>query len=191
MAWYLGDAGVGKALQVFISVLVVSCPCALGLALPLADEMVIAKLRRLGLFVRTADLWPRLASVRRVVFDKTGTLTLEVPELDGAALDHLTDEELGALSTLVADSLHPVGKSLRESLAARGSFSPGDEEVREDIGNGVELSDAGGRRWTLGKSGWATASKDGADSVFAVDGRVLAEFNFREAFRPKAREELG
>ena len=177
-------------MQVFISVLVVSCPCALGLALPLADELVIAKLRRLGLFVRSADLWSRLSGVRRIVFDKTGTLTLEVPELDGGTLDHLCDDELRVLSTLVADSLHPVGKSLRENLAARGTFSPGSHAVREVIGMGVELSDAGDRRWSLGRAAWAGASESGADSVFAVDGQVLAEFNFREALRPKAREEL-
>ena len=189
-AWYLGGAGIGKALQVFISVLVVSCPCALGLALPLADELVIAKLRRLGLFVRSADLWARLGSVDRIVFDKTGTLTLEVPELDGRPLDQLGDEELRALSTLVADSLHPVGKSLRESLAARGSFSPGTGEVHELVGSGVELTGDDGRRWTLGKSGWGSDSASGVDCVLAADGDTVAEFNFREAFRPKAREEL-
>ena len=189
-AWILGGAGIGKALQVFISVLVVSCPCALGLALPLADELVIAKLRRLGLFVRSGDLWPRLSRVGRIVFDKTGTLTLEVPELDGRPLDQLGEEALGALSTLVADSLHPVGKSLRESLAARGSFAPGLGDVQELIGSGVELRGDDGRRWTLGKSGWGASSASGVDCIFAVDGKTLAEFNFREAFRPKAREEL-
>ncbi len=189
-AWYLSGAGLGKSLQVFISVLVVSCPCALGLALPLADELVIAKLRRLGLFVRSSDLWSRLSAVDRIVFDKTGTLTLEVPELVGRPLEALTLDELGALSALVADSLHPVGKSLRESLAGRGSFSPADGEVCELVGSGVEFVGGDGRCWSLGKAGWVTGATGDADCVFAADGETIAEFHFREALRPKTREEL-
>ena len=188
LAWYLGGGGAGKALQVFISVLVVSCPCALGLALPLADELVIAKLRRIGLFVRSGDLWGRLRGVRRIVFDKTGTLTLEVPELRSGALDHLGDDERAALSTLVADSLHPVGKSLRENLAASGHFAPTGDAIGEVVGSGVEFTDASGRHWQLGKPGWA--AKSGGDCVFSRDGEVLAELAFQEGFRPKAREEL-
>lgn len=188
LAWNVGGGGAGKALQVFISVLVVSCPCALGLALPLADELVIAKLRRIGLFVRSGDLWSRLSGVRRIVFDKTGTLTLEVPELEAGVLEQLAEDERAALSTLVADSLHPVGKSLRESLAARGTFAPTGDAIEEVVGSGVAFTDAGGREWQLGKPGWVV--KSAADCVFTRDGQLVVELNFQEGFRPKAREEL-
>ncbi|MFT4549721.1 MAG: Cu2+-exporting ATPase [Verrucomicrobiales bacterium] len=189
IGWLASGAGPGAALQVFISVLVVSCPCALGLALPLADELVVSKLRKIGLFVRSADLWGRLASVRRIVFDKTGTLTLEVPELENTELlDNLDTESLGVLSTLVADSLHPVGKSLRECLAARGEFAPLPTATEEVVGQGVALVDEKGQRWQLGKPGWAAESE--ADCIFTLDGRTLAGFHFQEGFRPKARQEL-
>lgn len=87
---WLFAAGWWQAGAIVTAVLVVSCPCALGLAVPLADELAIVALRRAGVFVRTGDLWERLAQVRRVVFDKTGTLTFEMPHLSNPqALDAL------------------------------------------------------------------------------------------------------
>jgi len=189
IGWLASGASAGLALQVFISVLVVSCPCALGLALPLADELVVSKLRKIGLFVRSGDLWSRLSGVRRIVFDKTGTLTLEVPELESVKpLDQLDTGQLAALSTLVEESLHPVGKSLRETLAASGEFSPGKEATEEVVGQGVAFSDTDGQHWQLGRPGWA--AKLDADCVLTMDGNVVAGFRFREGFRPQARQEL-
>ena len=79
-----------------ISVFVVSCPCALGVAIPLADDMAASAMERLGVFVRTATLWPRLRRVRRVIFDKTGTLTLERPVLENPEAVSGLDDDGGA-----------------------------------------------------------------------------------------------
>ena len=80
-AWAVAGGGWVKSLQVMVSVLVVSCPCATGLALPLADDLSRTLLQRAGVFLRRDDFWGRLASVRHLLFDKTGTLTMERPEL--------------------------------------------------------------------------------------------------------------
>jgi len=80
LAWAVASGDAHRALAVALSVLVVSCPCAIGLALPLADEMAVTALRRAGVFVRENDLWARLGRVRKIIFDKTGTLTLESPD---------------------------------------------------------------------------------------------------------------
>jgi Cu2+-exporting ATPase len=131
--WVSGDAS--RTWSVVTAVLVVSCPCAIALAFPLADEMATVALRRRGVFVRESDLWPRLARLRHVVFDKTGTLTLETPVLrNPEAITALTPEARNALYTLVRESAHPVSQALLEHLLASGSAQLIAGEVRETIG---------------------------------------------------------
>ena len=150
LGWALATGDFLHAGAVVTAILVVSCPCALGLAYPLAEEVATVALRRRGVFVRAADLWPRLRNVRTLVFDKTGTLTLETPVLQNPqALDGLGDEARAALLGLVRDNPHPVSCSLHEALLARGGGTALKGEVVETIGQGVRLGD-----WTLGRIGW-------------------------------------
>lgn len=119
-AWLAAGKGFASSLQVLISVLVVSCPCALGLALPLLEEILLAKLKTHGLFIRRHSLWNRLKKVKRLDFDKTGTLTEPVKRLENPeAIDQLDDESLAALRRLVETNHHPVGRALREVVVAR------------------------------------------------------------------------
>jgi len=195
IAWWDGGRQAPKAIQVAVSVLVVSCPCALGLALPLAQELSVGGLRRLGLFIRCQDLWPRLRRVRQVVFDKTGTLTLETPQLEEAqALDALAPKAQLALASLVWSSRHPASQALREALAARqiNSSQAPPIQVRETPGQGLEGLDADGHLWRLGRPSWADEASPTtmgspalqAQATFASDGQALAHFSFREELRP-------
>ncbi|HKU38677.1 MAG TPA: heavy metal translocating P-type ATPase metal-binding domain-containing protein, partial [Polyangiales bacterium] len=74
-AWWLWSGNLTRALEVATAICVVTCPCAIGIAAPLAEDLVLAGLRRAGLFVRSASFLDRALAVRRIVFDKTGTLT--------------------------------------------------------------------------------------------------------------------
>lgn len=201
LGWWLVAGDGPRAWAVVTAVLVVSCPCALGLAYPLADEMATLALRRHGVFVREGDLFPRLARIRRLVFDKTGTLTLETPVLaDPSALVALGPPARAALLALVRDNPHPLSQCLAEELLGGGlvaGLEPLPGEVEEEAGFGLQLR-SGGALWTLGRPGWrggrpgiVTTSEDsGYDSEFACDGVVLARFRFTDAARPGAREEL-
>ncbi|NBB78682.1 MAG: ATPase P, partial [Verrucomicrobia bacterium] len=117
--WALLSGDLLKSTQVLISVLIVSCPCALGVALPMCDEFANARLRRSGLFIKSGQIWERLRQVRTVVFDKTGTLTLDIPRLKNPdavrSLDPLATQ---ALHNLVENNRHPIARSLREALLA-------------------------------------------------------------------------
>ncbi len=187
-----GDWQTGA--QAMMSVFVVSCPCALGVAVPLADDMAASAMERLGVFVRTATLWPRLQHVRRVIFDKTGTLTLERPILDNPqAVANLDEASALALARLTRGSLHPVARALLEALGHRGQKlleGNGDGDPREFPGLGVALLTGEGN-WSLGKVGW---TGDGALGVVAassgselrLDGRRIASFAFSESLRPGA-----
>jgi Cu2+-exporting ATPase len=183
----------GAALQAAISVLIVSCPCAIGLAFPLATELAVGALRRSGVYARDAGIWERALAVRRVVFDKTGTLSLETPRLiNPDALARLDATEKAALAALVDHNLHPFGRGLREALGA--SVATTLEGRLESIpGKGMALTDANGRRWTLGRVDWHRASEGstpGAQTEFCRDGARIALFDFAEEPRPHAAEEI-
>lgn len=192
LGWWLAGYHA-LALQVLVSTLVVSCPCAIGVSLPMADEMATAFARRLGCFVRQSTLWPRLRRVRVVAFDKTGTLTLDVPQLrDPEALVRLTPEDRGALELMVSTSLHPVGKSLREALllTALPQVKPdGEYELEEVTGLGISLR-AGGVTWKLGRPEWTGSEQTTAECLFSRGEGTVATFAFVETLRPEAREEL-
>ncbi len=202
--WRTGDGP--RAGAVVVSILVVSCPCALGLAFPLADEIATVALRRRGVFVRAADLWPRLRRLRRVAFDKTGTLTLETPILrEPEKLAALDGPARAALLALVQDSPHPVSRCLHECLLAFGADrSPASSNhteqagvVTESVGDGLELC-AGGVSWRLGRADWTVvtsatvgrAPSDESATVLARDGAAVARFHFSDTARPGAKEEL-
>lgn len=178
LSWWLGTHDAARTWSVVTAVLVVSCPCAIGLAFPLTDEMATVALRRFGVFVREADVWPRLTRVRKIIFDKTGTLTLETPMLENPeALARLSPVARAALAAIVRDNAHPVSQCLHENLLAGdfagGASAPGEPRatlqstahpegspyqepvglIEEEPGFGVLLRTAQGV-WSLGRPGW-------------------------------------
>jgi Cu2+-exporting ATPase len=174
--WVTGD--VLRTWSVVTAVLVVSCPCAIGLAFPLAEEMATVALRRRGVFVRENDLWAKLGRVRKLVFDKTGTLTLETPVLlNPEALSSLDADARAALHALVRDNPHPASQCLLENLLAAGAPEPLAGEVRETVGYGVELLAATGGHWSLGRADWPAAAP-------SVTHKVTVEATQNSPFSP-------
>ena len=199
LGFWCGRGEWVTGLQAMISVFVVSCPCALGVAIPLADDLAASAMERLGVYVRTATLWPRLRRVKKVVFDKTGTLTLERPVLENPdEVSRLDDAAALALAQLTRSSLHPVARALLESLGTRGQkllAQAPPANPSEFPGLGVVLTSASGR-WSLGKSGWdgqdpvAATTATGAGSELRRDGTLVAAFQFSESLRPGVLETL-
>jgi len=192
--WWVATGALLPALQVLISVLVVSCPCASGVALPLCRDLAASRLRRLGVFIRDGDVWARLDGVRKILFDKTGTLTLEAMSLlNPEGLRHLLARERSVLLAMVQDSLHPVSGCLREQLLAdRVAPAGAGGWVGETIGSGLEM-ECDGSIWRLGRGEWAAPndySSLEADCLFTRDGEVLGAFRFGEVAREDAREEI-
>lgn len=184
------------ALQVVLSVLVVSCPCALGVAAPLAHEWGVLRLRQYGLFVREASLFSRLDNIRKIVFDKTGTLTLETPVCKNPEiLNGLKDEAREALRKITEKSGHPYSRSLRQQLwqfPAPAQTPQPDFIVEEVIGKGLQSSD---KTWRLGKMNWALdeGALDGkieGDCFLSHHGKLVAAFRFEEAVRQQARSAM-
>ena len=191
-AWLAVTHDFGKSLSVATAVLIVTCPCAFGIATPLAYDLVQAGLRRAGLFVRSPGFLDRAAQVRTVVFDKTGTLTSGTVLLTPAslaAIEALEAVDRRALADLVLRSTHPKSMAIREALGENDAYDAG-AIVVEHPGLGVELVRRG-IRYRLGAPAWAASgSHASADVAFAKDDALLAELSTREAPRADAEREV-
>ncbi len=178
---------ISDALQVFVSVLVVSCPCAIGVAIPLCDEIAAATARKRGVIIRDPTIWSRIAEVRTVCFDKTGTLTSDTPELvNRDALDALSASERETLLSMAWRSLHPAACALREALIAKGTVADeAADDATEYPGLGIEWRDQEGKLWRVGRAGWSGPKEAGGGTIFSCDNQVLGRFEFAETPRPE------
>ena len=113
LGWILISGDVRFALNVAIAVLIITCPCALGLAVPAVSTAAIGKLYELGFLVKSGTALERLAEVDSVVFDKTGTVTL--PGVSSIA-DELTETEKSVALALAQNSMHPIARAVQTAL---------------------------------------------------------------------------
>ncbi|MBL8731704.1 MAG: heavy metal translocating P-type ATPase metal-binding domain-containing protein [Planctomycetes bacterium] len=192
LGWAFFDAS--RSLPVAVSILVITCPCAMGIATPLAFHLALAMLRRRGVFVRTRSLLDKVLHVRKVVFDKTGTVTFG--GLRATANGKVPAAALPVLATMAASSNHPVSQAVLQSLGER----PFDATlaVVEVPGKGLECVVAG-HSWRLGSRSFCglgvAAAREGSEPagrecVFARDGEAVATFTLEEDFRAGIADEV-
>lgn len=192
LAWALGGGTLQEVLDVSTAVLVVTCPCAFGIATPLAYELAVSALRKRGLYVRDGGFFDRAARVRRVVFDKTGTLTTGSLRLvDPRVLETLSPAQRQVLYELASKSGHPKSAAIARAVSA---FDPDVRfsglAVREVAGHGVEAT-VGERLYRLGDPGWALdGAKLAQGPVFSESGALLAVLLTEEVPRLDAGPEL-
>lgn len=135
--WMIAGVGVYQSLVYAIAVLIITCPCALGLAVPVAQVVACSALMRQGVMVKDGSALERLAKVDRALLDKTGTLTQGRPMPDPAVLDALPRDAAEVALGLASHSRHPLSRALVEALAARGIAPAELADVQEEAGQGV------------------------------------------------------
>lgn len=184
--WALLDPS--RVIEVVTALLVVTCPCAVGIATPLAFDLVLAGLRRRGVFVRRASLLDKARAVRRICFDKTGTLTWG--RAVARELRAPPAEVHDLLFTLAAASSHPASRAIADALPA-GRLLAG-VEPREVPGAGVEVRHQGSL-WRLGSAQFVlgeAVDRDGATCWLGRDGAVHAAYVIDEELRDDAAGEI-
>jgi Cu2+-exporting ATPase len=185
LGWMAFGGGLHQSITVAIAVLIITCPCALGLAVPIAQVMAARRLFEAGIMVRDGSAIERMAEIDTVAFDKTGTLTLGRPRLVEDGKTAPGDLEIAA--AIAARSGHPLSRAI--AAAGKGT-QPVLTDVAEHPGLGIEAR-LGGGLYRLGRAEWAldgAADAHDAGTVLSRDGRLLARFAFEDAPRPRARE---
>jgi Cu2+-exporting ATPase len=192
IGWMIAAGDVHRALTIAIAVLIITCPCALGLAVPMVHVVAARRLFENGIMVKDGGALERLAEVDTVVFDKTGTLTLGDPRLvDAHAIESKT---LAIAAAIASHSRHPYSRALAASGAKCDGAPVALSSVSEHPGSGLEAH-AGTTVYRLGRPEWALSSLEPKPQasqlgsvVLSKDGRLLAAFNFEDRVRSGARE---
>jgi P-type Cu+ transporter len=201
-----------RAFVAAVSVLVVACPCAMGLATPTAIMVATGRAAELGILFRKGTALEGLARVTQVLLDKTGTLTEGRPALtdilveasaSGASGSAAEEQVLRLAAAAEAQSEHPLGRAVTRAAEARGLKIPNATAFRAEVGHGVEATVEGhsvrvGGARAMERAGIdVTAKRDAAARLaegaktpifVAIDGRLAALFAVADPIRATSRQ---
>ncbi|HJS68839.1 MAG TPA: copper-translocating P-type ATPase, partial [Nitrososphaera sp.] len=181
LAWYfVGGIGLTFSLLAFVSVIIIACPCALGIATPAALMMGAGKGAENGILFKGGEHLEMARKVRTVVFDKTGTLTKGRPEVtDVITLSDVGEQELLRLAAIAeSGSEHPLGQAVVRRAKEKGLVVAGPESFEAVSGHGLRAGYAGhaimiGNRKMMADSGIAVADQvDSAMSRLETEGKT-------------------
>jgi Cu2+-exporting ATPase len=185
----LTDAGVRVALMNACAVLIITCPCALGLAAPAVQVVATGRLFKRGVFVKSGDALERLAQIDKVVLDKTGTLTMGRPRLTNR--DAIAPERLQQAASLARLSRHPLARALVEAAGPGQAAKTAHEVVGEGLEGVIE-----GQPARLGKRAFAApvaapvGDSPGPELWFTLGAQAPVRFAFADAPRPDAQDTI-
>jgi P-type Cu2+ transporter len=186
--WLLAGYGWEPALTAAIAVLIITCPCALALAVPAVQVVATGRLFRRGVVLKAADGLERLAEVNTIVFDKTGTLTLGEPQLTNAA--GIPDAIMAGAASLAAQSRHPYAKAVARAGRDRGLVLPVLPSVEEIAGGGLKAT-VEAREVRLGSADFCgvVGGRAGEQTLWFCDGtNAPVAFPVSDALRVDAKE---
>ena len=182
--WLYAGAQWQVALLYAATVLIITCPCALGLAVPVVQVLASGKLMKSGTLIKSGSALERIAGITHVVFDKTGTLTLGKPELLHKEVYSM--EELQLAASMAVHSKHPLSRAICD--AYKGTLI--DIETKEIAGFGLQAI-YNGKTIKLGKRQWCgpeSTDKDESLELWLADGQEQTRFIFADKIRLDAKE---
>ncbi|MFV0384785.1 heavy metal translocating P-type ATPase [Paracoccus sp. (in: a-proteobacteria)] len=187
--WFWATRDLRLSVNIAAAVLIITCPCALGLAVPAVVTAASGRLFRRGLLIKDGTALERLADIDTVVFDKTGTLTLGQPRR--VSVDAVPENLRPVALARAGASAHPLSRALAAALAA-GTAPAMLEGIKELPGCGVTALWQG-RRVSLGRAEWLGIADDDAaraetSSLLAVEGQPPVRLDFTDALRPGAAD---
>jgi Cu2+-exporting ATPase len=185
VGWMIAGAGAYQSIVIAVAVLIITCPCALGLAVPVAQVVASGALMRQGIMVKDGSAIERLATIDRVLLDKTGSLTLGRPEPAADDVAMLDGDAAGVALGLASHSRHPHSRALEAALLARGCRALPVEGVAETAGIGL-LGICNGRAVSLGRNDAAEVMS----TTLRIAGRDDLLIPFTDRLRPDAHSAL-
>ena len=201
LAWGLAGGQWAKGALSALSVLVVACPCALGIATPMATTMAIARAAERGTLLRSGAVLEALDRIRLAAFDKTGTVTMGRPVVRAIrieATEGLSEAELLAMAAAVEGAVdHPFARAIVSRARQRGLAVPEARQVRAVAGGGASglvgsHSVLLGSRSLLSREGIPGSDRPGPESAtssvrVAIEGRLAGVIELEDPVRPEAR----
>ncbi|AKH43782.1 Cu2+-exporting ATPase [Altererythrobacter atlanticus] len=185
IGWLIAGAGLYHALVIGVAVLIITCPCALGLAVPVAQVVASGSMMRAGIMVKDGSALERLATVDRALLDKTGTLTLGRPLPDPAVLEALPNEAASIALALASHSRHPLSRALSDALSARDHRAAPLDKVEERPGEGVFAMSCG-KQVALRRPD----SANGIAVALEISGQPIWLIPYADRLRPDAGQAL-
>ncbi len=188
IGWMIVVGDWHHALIISISVLIITCPCALGLAVPIVQVVAARRLFEKGVMVKDGSAMERLAEIDTAVFDKTGTLTIGAPRL--LNLGEIDASSLSIAAAIAGHSRHPLSRAIVSAADGQAISAVPFDAVSEIPGQGLE-AERDGVVYRLGRGIWAVRDHGalaglGGAAVLAADGRLLAAFRFEDRLRAEA-----
>lgn len=186
LTYFAGHTGMQTALMNAIAVLVISCPCAMGLATPTAVMVGLGRAAKNGILIKGGDTIEAVANTRYIVFDKTGTLTTgkfridEIKAEGGASFEQIR----GIITAIEERSSHPIAKSLVSELKTLPQTKVILKSAKEEKGLGMRAEDVDGHHYFLG-SGKA-ADDSGFNISLYKNQKLLAQIAIDDEIKPDA-----
>ena len=188
LGWYLFTFDLRTALNIAAAVLIITCPCALGLAVPAVTTAASGRLFRKGMLIKHSTALERLAEVDTVVFDKTGTLTAGAPELTN--LKDFKEDDLSVALALSMASAHPLSVAITKAAQAADICPARVSEIEEVPGYGTQGKFAD-QLVRLGRPTWVGATAGNQTSAFLSIGENAPHgFLFADALRDGAENSV-
>lgn len=187
LAHFVAGVSFQPALMRSIAVLVIACPCALGLAIPTAVVVGIGRVAKSGILIRGGSTLELLARIRRIVFDKTGTLTTGRFRIARMAVDGVDEETVKSiLYSMEKHSSHPIAQSICNALTDSSVIEF--TEISEQKGLGLQARDLSGNRYKIGS--FATArhlTDDDSHTVYLIrNDRLIAWLDVEDEIKKDA-----
>ncbi len=186
LSYFLFDISFQNALMNSIAVLVISCPCAMGLATPTAVMVGVGKLAKEGIIVKGGSTIEQFSNIKNIIFDKTGTLTTGEFKLNHIHFNGNDNEIAGIIIAMEKISSHPIAQSLELELKQKfPNYIPFNFiKINEMKGNGIQGEDAEGNQYRLGKAIWVSGGKEeGKEILLSKNEKILARMDIGDSVK--------
>lgn len=172
-----------------VAILVISCPCAMGLATPMAVMVGIGKLSDKGILVKGAQTIETFAKTKNIILDKTGTITTGQFQINNFKTYGVAENEAKAIIySIESQSSHPIAQSVSKSLQAFQGFAL--ENVVEIKGSGMQAQDKEGNIYQLGSANFTQNNSETADLFLMKNQELIASFGIKDELKPKVKETI-